>query len=149
MNNTHYFENGKGAPKSDLPSGSKLLAHFQFCPSETSNPQKARFSLIAPPTACFNPFRVSESLAMPSSIPAAKRECVKVKSVLGLSSKVSQKQANLALRTVQRIHTHLKHSNGSARAHKASHKDRPCVIMPEMEEVLAFDLHFVADITKA
>ena len=94
------------------------------------------------PTACFNPFRVSESLAMPSSILAAKREHVKVKLALGLPSKVIQKQTNVSLRTVQRIHTNLKRY-GSARTPKAPQQGRPHVITPEMEEVRAFDLCFV------
>src|SRR5437667_5843719 len=84
-----------------LQSRSKLLAHHKFCSSIKSKNPKIHFSLIVPPTACFNSFRVSESLAMPSSIFATKQECVKVKLALSLPSKVIQKQTNVSLRTVQ------------------------------------------------
>jgi hypothetical protein len=76
---------------------------------------------------------------MPSSIPAVKRERIKVKSVLSLSSKVIQKQTNVSLRTVQRIRTNLKRY-GSTRSPKALQQGRPRVITPEMEEVHAFNL---------
>ena len=79
---------------------------------------------------------------MPSSIPAAKRERVKVKLALGLPSKIIQKQTNISLRTVQRIHTNLKRY-GSTRAPKAPKQGRPRVITHEMEEVRAFDFWFV------
>src|SRR5947207_11517371 len=125
-----------------LQSGSKLLTHHQFCSSIKSKNSKIRFSLIVLPTAYFNPFRVSESLAMSSSILAAKREHVKVKLALDLPSKVIQKQINVSLRTVQRIYTNLKHYD-SIYVPKASQQNRSHVITSEMKEIRAFDLCFI------
>ena len=127
-----------------LQSGSKLLAHFVNWKLESSNPRETTFSRILPPTARFNPFQVSESLAMPSVIPAVKRNRVKVKLGLGMDPKEVGKQTNVSLRTVQRIHTNMTYY-GSATTPKASRQGKPRVFRLEIEEVCAFDLDFVAE----